>query len=108
MRTLAMGFTAALLLASGCATNARCKGVQDYQKAETMPAAQPVPDLKVQDNASSLKIPPAPAKSVAYGEQVPDPAKPGKTRLECLDTPPAMPPETTPAPAATPAPARKP
>ena len=102
MKVVVTVIAASLLMLSGCSTTGRCKGVQEYQKAQTMPTPPAVPDLKVQDSASSLKIPPPPAKAVAYGEQVPDPAKAGKTKLECLDTPPAMS-EPTPVPAAAPA-----
>ena len=89
-------------LVSGCSTTARCSGEQDYQRAQTLPTPAPVADVKAPDSAAALKIPPPPARTVGYGEKVLDPKKPGKTKLECLDTPPAMPepaPEPVPAPA---------
>ena len=99
-----IALAAAAVLVSGCSSTARCNGVQDYQKAQTLPAPAPVADMKSPESAASLKIPPAPANAVPYGERVPDPTKPGKTHLECLDSPPPMP-EQPPEPAA-PAPAK--
>lgn len=79
-----------LLALSACAANTYCDGQQNYQKAKTAPPLQGVEGLKLPDSATALKIPPAPANPVAYGEHVKD-AK-GDDVVQCLDKPPEMPP----------------
>ena len=71
---------------AGCATG-RCKGEMAYQKAYSLPEVE-VAGLKRVTPAGAMAIPPAPDSVVPYGELVRDPTT-HKTRLECLDTPPA-------------------
>jgi hypothetical protein len=85
---------AVALLLAGCASK-RCKGEQDYQRATSLPPPAKVEGLKAPDATSALKIPPAPANPVPFGEPVADGG------LRCLDLPPEMPPEA-PAPAEAP------
>ena len=90
---------------SGCAVSSYCEGVQDYQKAESVPPLIAAQGLKLPESASGLKIPPPPAQPVAYAEPYKD--ADGDDRVRCLDTPPAMPPIAEPK-AVEPAPASEP
>ena len=90
-----------LLLLGGCAAGSYCEGEQDYQKEKSVPALQPADGLKVKESASALKIPPAPAEPVPYGEPYKD--EDGDTATRCLDKPPDLPPAAEPKPEETPA-----
>ncbi len=84
-----------LVLVSGlaaCGSNRHCQGEFPYQQASTLPPPAVVEGLKWPESPSALKIPPAPATTIPYASTVPDPAAPGKTQVQCLDTPPRMPP----------------
>ncbi|MGH8866253.1 MAG: hypothetical protein ACREVZ_16695 [Burkholderiales bacterium] len=74
---------------AGCATASYCDGVQPYQDATSVPVVQSTDGLKVKDSASALKIPPAPANAVPYGEEYVD--ADGDEAVRCLDKPPEMP-----------------
>ena len=74
---------------AACASNSYCDGVQDYQKAKTLPPLAGVEGLKLPESPSALKIPPASPNPVGYGTHVKD--EKGKDVLQCLDKPPAMP-----------------
>ena len=77
---------------AGCAIgNSYCLGDQPYSHAPSVAALQPVEGLKVPQSGSTLKIPPAPANPVPFGQEVTD-AK-GKKVIECLDHPPPLPPQ---------------
>ena len=93
---------AALILA-GCASGGRCVGDFDYQKAQNLPPLQGAEGVKAPESVSALKIPAQPKNPVAYAEHVPNPEKPGKQKVQCLDTPPLM---AEPAPAAPATPAK--
>ncbi|MGH8444703.1 MAG: hypothetical protein ACREVL_05515 [Solimonas sp.] len=106
MRLIVIAAVSATALLTACSSTRRCESEQPYQKAETLQTPGAVPGLTVPESPSALRIPPAPANSVAFGQKVDDPKEPGKTKYECLDMPPrlSLPPE--PPPAATPAPAK--
>jgi len=104
---LSMTFLAlAPALLAGCAASSYCTGEQKYQKAGSVPSLQGVEGLQLPDSATALKIPPPPAKAVAYGEVYTD--EDGDEAVRCLDKPPAMPPVTPPAAPPAPAPAAAP
>jgi len=90
MKTARLSALIPLLLLGGCAAGAYCEGEQDYEGAQSVPVVQPTGDLRVKDSASALKIPPAPANAVPYGEPYKD--EDGDTATRCLDRPPDMPP----------------
>lgn len=81
---------AGVLTLAGCATGGRCVGEFDYQKAETVAPIRAADGVKAPESGSALRIPPAPSQPVPLAEHVADPDKPGKTKVHCLDTPPAM------------------
>ena len=87
-------FLAAVLGSSGCAVSSYCKGVQSYQKTQSVAPLNPVDGLKLPESSTVLKIPAAPEKSVAYGETYKD--EKGDEHIRCLDTPPEMPPPLEP------------
>ena len=90
-------------LLGGCVAGSYCEGLQDYQRAKSVPPLQPADGLKVPESEGALRIPPAPANSVPYGEVGQD--EDGDEIVRCLDKPPELPPAPAePAPAA-PAPA---
>ncbi len=94
----------ASLALSACASNRHCAGVQPYQESTTLVLPTNIEGLTVPESASALRIPPQPEKSVGFGVEVADPKDPEETTLECLDFPPRMPVDETPAePAAAPA-----
>jgi hypothetical protein len=93
---------------AGCAAGSYCDGQQDYQRARSVPALKPAEGLKVPESGSALRIPPAPANPVPYGEVQKDAE--GDEVVRCLDKPPELPPlaaEPEPAAPAT-APENKP
>jgi uncharacterized lipoprotein len=75
---------------AGCAAGSYCEGQQDYQRARSVPAVKPAEGLKVPDSGRALRIPPAPARAVPYGEVVKD--EDGDAVVRCLDKPPELPP----------------
>lgn len=90
----------AVLLSSCAGMNRHCVGEFEYQQAVTLPPPAETEGLAVPQSPGALRIPPAPGNPVPYAREFPDPKKPGKTRTECLDVPPRLPPE----PAAEPEP----
>ena len=104
MKRVVLSAAAALL--AGCASGGHCVGEFDYQKAQNLPAAAPADGVKVADTGSTLRIPPEPSQKTAYAEKYPDPEKPGKEKIRCLDAPPSM--EEPAAPPAAPETPKKP
>lgn len=99
MRLLKIAGVLALLAITGCAgTGGRCVGEFEYQKARTMPPAPGVEGVKQPESASALRIPPEAKQAVPYAEYIPDPEKPERQIVRCLDTPPVMPAEPAPTP----------
>ncbi len=98
-------FLIPLLALGGCAASSYCEGLQPYQRASSVPAVQPVDGLKPPQSERALRIPPAPANSVPYGEIRKD--EDGDEVAHCLDKPPELPP-LPPEPAAPAAPAPAP
>jgi uncharacterized lipoprotein len=92
-RFLSIAACAALI--SGCASHGYCLGDQPYTHAKSVPPLQPVEGLKIPESNAALKIPPAPANTIAYGRKVKD--EKGEEKVECLDRPPPMPPVEKPA-----------
>jgi hypothetical protein len=74
---------------AGCAPAVYCEGELTYQNAASIPVVQPTEGLQPRESASALKIPPAPATTVPYGETVVDAE--GDERVRCLDRPPELP-----------------
>lgn len=89
---------AAALLLGACSASSYCTGVQPYEKAKSVPPLRPAGDLKLPESAAALKIPPPPAKAVAYGETYKD--ADGDNAVRCLDKPPEMAPVAEARPAA--------
>jgi len=75
----------------GCA-GSRCLGDQPYSHAPSIPPLKSAENLKVPESSSALKIPPAPANPVPFGEKVKN--EKGDEEVQCLDKPPPMPPVT--------------
>jgi hypothetical protein len=75
---------------AGCAATSYCDGQQDYQRARSVPALKPAEGLKVPASGTALRIPPAPANPVPYGEVQKDAE--GANVVRCLDKPPELPP----------------
>lgn len=92
----------AVAMLAACGSNRHCIGEFPYQRAATLAPPAEVEGLSTPESVAALRIPPAPAESVPYARNVPDPENPGSTRVQCLDVPPPMTvvPETDPAPAA--------
>ena len=86
MRVLAL---LPVLALGACASNSYCLGEQKYQNAGSVPPLRPIEGLKLPESPSALKIPPAPANPVAFGERYKD--EDGDEKSRCLDKPPAMP-----------------
>ena len=78
-----------LAAAGGCAPAVYCEGDLVYQNAGSIPVVQPADGLQPRESASALKIPPAPATLVPYGETVVD--ADGDETVRCLDRPPELP-----------------
>jgi hypothetical protein len=79
-----------ILALGGCAVASYCEGVQDYQRARSLPPVQPTDGLRVPESETALRIPPPPANPVPYGRIEKD--EDGDDVVRCLDKPPALPP----------------
>lgn len=97
-----------VLALAGCAVSSYCEGEQKYHAAPSYPPLQPVDGVRLPESQAALRIPPAPANAVAFGETYTD--EDGDEAVRCLDKPPVMPPPAVPkaaepaaAPAAAPA-----
>lgn len=88
------------LALAGCAAGGYCEGEQDYERAEIYPPLQTVDGVKLPESQAALRIPPAPATAVAFGERYTD--EDGDEAVRCLDKPPAMPVPAAPTPAEAP------
>ena len=84
-----------------CAPAVYCEGDLLYQNARSIPAVQPTDGLTPRESASALKIPPAPATTVPYGETVLN--EDGDETVRCLDRPPELPARALPPEPAKPA-----
>ncbi len=95
---VAVAALAMLAATTGCTTNAYCKSPQPYENAVSIPPIKAPEGLSIQSPSTALKVPDVKVDSVTFGYYTPDPDKPGKTRLHCLDHPPVLvlAPETTP------------
>lgn len=78
---------------SACATNRHCSGVQKYENAVSIPVLVGTDDLRVPSAAAALKVPEAKGEFLTFGYLTPDPAKAGRSVVQCLDTPPPIPPQ---------------
>ena len=85
-----------LAAVGGCAPAVYCEGDLLYQNAGSIPVVQPAEGLQPRESASALKIPPAPATLVPYGETVLD--ADGDETVRCLDRPPELPARALPPP----------
>lgn len=77
-------------LVSGCAVNSYCANPQPYETAASITPIVAPEGMRIPTPTTALKVPEAKTESVTYGFLAPDPAKPGKKRLHCLDQPPAL------------------
>ncbi len=77
-------------LVSGCAVNSYCAGPQPYETAASITPIVAPEGMRIPTPTTALKVPEAKTESVTYGFLAPDPSKPGKKRLLCLDQPPAL------------------
>lgn len=77
---------------TACSSNRYCEGPQPYESARSIPPLVGTENLKIPSSTTALKVPPAKGESLSFGYVVQDPSKPGKTRIECLDQPPPIPP----------------
>ena len=88
-RLLGAAIVGSAFTLGACASNSYCLGEQDYQKAPSVPAIEPVDGLKVPQSQSALTIPPPPQKTEPFGKEVKN--KDGDNETLCLDQPPKMP-----------------
>jgi hypothetical protein len=85
---------ASLFVLSGCGVK-YCAREQPYQTAQSIPPIVGAGDLKIPTPPTALRIPESKGgQELSYGYAVPDPKKPGKTEIRCLDHPPEMPPSS--------------
>jgi len=80
----------AALLLGACSNTRRCEATLPYQSAQTLPPPDAVPGLTVPESPSALRIPPAPASEVPFGQPVGEVRDGRDARYECLDTPPRL------------------
>ncbi|WP_022975309.1 hypothetical protein [Nevskia ramosa] len=92
-------------LAAGCSTTSYCSGPQPYESAASITPIVAPEGMRIPTPSTALKVPEAKTESVTYGFYAPDPAKPGKKRMFCLDQPPALTQQAEAAPAAVVVPA---
>lgn len=78
---------------SACSSTRHCERATAYQEAETVAPLQPVDGIQPPSSPSALRIPPPPAEIVPFALREEDPDKPGRTRVRCLDLPPAIAPQ---------------
>jgi uncharacterized lipoprotein len=92
MKVLLLPSVVAALLIAGCSggMSRHCVGEFEYQRAETLPPPEQVEGLTMPESVAALRIPPPPEQPVPYAIEYPDPAKPGKTLVNCLDVPPRI------------------
>lgn len=90
LRSLLMIGTAIAL--SACQANRYCARPQAYESAPSIPPLVGSDTLRIPTTPTALKVPDAKGDSLTFGYGVPDPAHPGKSRIECLDRPPPIPP----------------
>jgi len=78
------------ILGAGCTTTSYCRNPQPYETAPSIPAIKAPDGLNIVSPSTALKVPDVKAESVTYGFYAPDPNKPGKAKLYCLDQPPEL------------------
>ncbi len=82
------------VLVAGCSSNRHCEGEFPYQRAVSTGELQPVDGVTPPTSAAALVIPEVQGDNAQpYASEEPDPEKPGKTRVRCLDVPPSLPAE---------------
>ncbi len=92
IRTSSLAVLIAALSLPACTVNRYCSKPQPYETAPSIPALVGTDTLRVPTTSTALKVPEAKGDSLTFGYVTPDPARPGKTKLECLDKPPPIPP----------------
>lgn len=88
---------ATVTVLSACSNTRYCTRPQPYATAPSIPPLVGTDNLRIPTSNTALKVPEARGESLSFGYVVTDPAKPGKTKAECLDQPPPIPPSATPA-----------
>lgn len=80
------------VLVAGCSSNRHCEGEFPYQRATSTGELRPVNGIQPPTSLAALVIPEVNrADAPAYATEEPDPDKPGRTSVRCLDVPPALP-----------------
>lgn len=85
-----VALVALALAMAGCTTTGYCKNPQRYENAPSIPVIKAPEGLSIASPSTALKVPDVKVDSVTYGYYAPDPEKPGKAKLYCLDQPPAL------------------
>jgi len=78
---------------SACSANRYCARSQSYDRATSIPPLVGTDTLHVPTTTTALKVPESKVSDpLTFGYVTPDPERPGKTKVECLDRPPPIPP----------------
>jgi hypothetical protein len=91
---------AGTLLLGACASKSYCLGQQKYDHVASIAPIHAVDDLQIPDSPTAMRVPPpvAPDQDLPYGQRVADPRHPSRTKVQCLDEPPPLPPSAAVAP----------
>lgn len=82
------------VLVAGCSSNRHCEGEFPYQRATSTGALQPVDGIAPPSSSAALVVPDVDgANAEPFAATEPDPDRPGKSSVRCLDIPPALPAE---------------
>ena len=82
------------LVLSACQSKSYCMGKQRYDHvASVAPISASAAELEIPRSPTAMSVPAAPpaAQDVPFGQRVPNPNRPGHTKIQCLDEPPPMP-----------------
>ncbi len=77
---------------AACSNTRYCARPQPYENATSIPPIVAPEGLKIPTPSTALIVPEAQGDALTYGYLSPDPAQPGKRRIQCLDQPPPIPP----------------
>lgn len=90
MKTASILIAVSLLLA-GCSGTRYCEREQPHDDVAVSPPIQPVDGIAPPQSPSALVIPEVAEGGASFAEEIPDPQNPERTRVRCLDMPPALP-----------------
>ncbi len=77
---------------AACSSTRYCAREQSYEKSVSIPPIVAPEGLKLPATSTALKVPEPRGESLSFAYLTPDPAKPGKNKVQCLDQPPPIPP----------------